>query len=249
MFLLAAIVTIGVFLTLVPPDERARAFYVWMAAVCTGEFLFFAWSANGAITRHVPRRLSGAVQMTVYALIVVWLVATIVAALIVAPPGKVQNYYADTIAAIYAALTFLFFFAAYLLYMKDLAVQQEDRVVQADRLDLRKRVGDIENVAQALRACAQGCSDYAVPIDRLLKRLDGVRTSLDYAPPGKIGTLEEEGGRHVDVVNAKIEKEIDALLTHVAGIGPQNAEEGIEQMTAILNQIDSLLNERKHELI
>lgn len=249
MFALAALVTIGAFLTFVAPDERGKPFYLWLAVVCTAEFVAFAWAADTAIARQAANRLSGAVRVTIHVMIAIWLLATIAAAIFAAGPGRIQNYYNDRLAALYAVLTFLFFFAAFQLYRRDLTAQAEDAVTQIDRSELRKYVGAIDAARDRLRQMAATSAGAGPRIDRIHKRLDALRTSLDYAPPGKLGTVEEQGGVHVDQVNADIIAEVGNLSATIEGLGTPPADQILAEIEAAADRIESLLRERQRQLI
>jgi hypothetical protein len=248
MFALAAFVTIVAFLSFVPPDERARPFYLWMAVVCAVEFVAFAWAANTAVAKQATRRLSGAVVTTVHVMIVIWFLVSVAAAVMGAGPGRVQSYYHDRLAAVYAVLSFLFFFAAYQFCRRDLVLQAEDAVTQADRNELRKHVGAIEAARERLRQLAPAAGDRAPRFDRLAKRLDAVRTSLDYAPPGKLGTPEEKSGAHVDQTNAQIVAEVGALKTQISALGAGSADNLVADIEAVTDRIEALLRERQRQL-
>jgi len=251
MFLAAAIITIFAFLTAVPPADRGRPFYIWMAVACAAELLFFAWTANWSISRRSPRTITGATRVMIHVLIAVWLLITLLTAVIATHLKQDMSYYNDRIAIAYAALTLLFFFGSYLLYSKDLVIQREDKITQADRLELRAHVVDVEEVSESLRRLAADNPDSGITLDRLVKRLDAVRTGLDFAPPGKIGVLEEDGGRHVDEINARIIGEIQELADSVrdleSGTGPLDDRAG--RVDSIVARIESSLRQRQHQLL
>ena len=251
MFLAAAIITIFAFLTAVPPADRGRPFYIWMAVACAAELLFFAWTANWSISRRSPGTTTGATRVMIHVLIAVWFLITLVTAFVATHQRQEMSYYNDRIAIAYAALTLLFFFGSYLLYAKDLTIQREDRITQADRLELRAHVADVEKVSDSLRRLGADSPDSALVLDRLAKRLDAVRTGLDFAPPGKIGALEEDGDRHVDEINARIIGEIRELAESVrdleAGAGP--FDDRVAPVDSIVARIESSLRQRQHQLL
>ncbi|MFH0965819.1 MAG: hypothetical protein V2A58_17620 [Planctomycetota bacterium] len=251
MFLAAAIITILAFLTAVSPADRHRPFYIWMAVACAAEFVLFAWTANWSVSRRSPGTITGATRIMIHVLIVIWFLVTLVTAFVATHPRQEQSYYNDRIAIAYAAFTLLFFFGSYLLYAKDLVIQREDRIAQADRLELRAHVADVEEVAQSLRRIADRNPDSAVAIDRLLKRLDAVRTGLDFAPPGKIGTWEEDGARHVDEINARIIGELQELTKSVSDLesGAGSFADGSARLDAVVGRIESSLRRRQHQLL
>ncbi len=251
LFLLASLIIVAIFLTAVPPSGRNTGFYVWLATLCMATFVCFAWTTNYTISRRTGRRASGAVMVMVHFLIVLWFIITVILAFVGAKWSAESGRYTDTLGLMYAALTFMFLLGASALYRRDLAVQQEDRVTQVQRVRLQVHTEEVNQVCYDLRKWANENADHTVAVDRLVKKLEGVRTSLDFSPPGKIGTLEESDGRNVHEINNKIVTVLEELKSRLAELqrGSSDPAERLAGIDNITNRIESLLRQRQQQLL
>lgn len=251
MFMLTTLIIIATFLTAVPPEARNTGFYTWMLTVCTAAFVCFMWTANYVISWRGGRRASGATMLTIHGLIVVWFVITLILAMVGAQWSARSGQYTDWLAIIYAALTLLLLMGASALYARDLAVQREDDVGQSQRRELQVEVVDVDEICRSLRAWSADNDSHAVVVDRLVKTLEGIRTSLDFAAPGKVGTLEEGLGRDVHDINVKIATTLGELAPRLAELrrGSSDPAERIEGMAEVARRVDSLLRKRQQQLL
>lgn len=251
MFLLAALITIVLFLSAVAPESRGVAFYVWMAVVCTGEFVFFAWSVNYSAVRRHGRGVSGATLHIVHAMIGIWFLIGILLAVVGGLlPGKGDQYH-DVVAELFAVLTFVFLFAASSLYAKDLETQAEDRVTQPERVELQVWATAVDRARDELRRFGQEHADHTVAVDGLIKKLDAIHTSLQHAPPGKTGVQEEESGRSVSKFNTQIIALLEKLQTIVAGLSTarESSLARLKDLEHLAVQCESLLRQRQQFLL
>jgi len=253
LFLLGALITISAFMLLVPPERRGTGFFLALTAICAAEFVGFAWTANYFLSLRSDFRVSGATQILIHLLIVGWFVITVLFSLVMAPASSAQGDPSWTrwVIVIYVALTFLYFVAAIALYSRDATLQAVDRLTQGERQELQVRVGDVDRAVLAIRNWAKQAPDQSAAADRLVKRLDGIRTGLQYAPPAKAGAMEESGPRSVQAVNAQIGKQLEELGACVAGFGgsADAASRSAGAVGGILDQIDSLLEQRQQLLL
>lgn len=276
-FLLVAMITIVAFLSFgaPAPSERTNVFYIWLAVACAAEFILFAWTANWLVGRQSDIRVSGAVIVIIHVMIVIWLVITLYTAFSVTGPRRTierlqnqiedlvsgeseeleveesANRYNDPIAFAYMILTFLFFFGAASLYAVDIIHQQRDRITQAERKQLRVRAPDAQHACVLLRKAADDHPNFAVKTDRLAKRLEGIRTNLDYAPPAKAGTIEEPGGISVADINQQITNEMDLLTKSLKALESDegNMEATLQQLEAGISRLELLVQQRQQRLL
>jgi hypothetical protein len=166
-------------------------------------------------------------------------------------PGEGGSRFADGIAIVYAVLTFLLLFAASALYARDAAVWAEDREVRGQRIELQVRAGEVDQLCRDLRNWGAANSAHTAAVDRVAKRLDAVRTSLDFAPGGKVGTLEEGTARNVASLNAQIASALQTLKDRAADLQtrPGDAAERLGALNAGVDQIDTLLRQRQQFLL
>jgi len=251
LFMLTTLVIMAIFLTSVPPEGRNTGFYVWMMAVCTAALVCFLWTANTVLAARCGRRASGAALLTIHGMIAVWFCITLVLAFVGAQWSAATGQYTDKLAILYAAMTLLMLMGASALYARDMAVQREDAAAQPQRKELQLEVVDVEEICSNLRAWAADNGEHVTAVDRLVKMIEGIRTSLDFAAPGKVGTLEEGAGQDVHDLNVKIIATLEELGSRVAELqqGSSDPGERIEGMTEVVRRIESMLKKRQQHLL
>lgn len=247
IFVLAAIITITIFHAFVPPENWGATFYIWMTAILGGEFVFFAWLANYGLRRRFgPGRNDGAVLLSIHGMILGWLLIGIALAVVAGASG-----FGWRLSLVYAALTFFLLFGASALYINNLRTLAEDRAALAQRVDLQVRASDIEQAARDLRAWGTENRAHLGDAERVAKKLDAARTSLDFAPPGKPGTLEEGQARGVADLNAQIGVAIGRLTADLRQLrtAPADPAAGLRALDAGSEELDSLLRQRQQRLL
>jgi hypothetical protein len=237
--LLVVLVTTGIFFVLVAPEARSTPFFFWLSILCTAEFVAFAWYANGLVAAGTGQQLTGATRMTIHVLIAGWFAVTLVASTVLAHSPDYQPATLDRIGVLYAVLTLLLFLAVSALYSRDLRAQREDDEAQVDRQSLRHHLVDVEQLAAVLRRAVASEPEQAVSIDRLLKRLDGLKTDFEYASPRSTGDVAEPMERIVE--------QIKRLCACEADIGGENLGAGITEATSCLERLELLFRERQRE--
>jgi len=253
LYLVAVCITFSAFLLIVPFENRGTVAYMGLAAVCGAELALFAWHVNMRLLRDARQRISGAVQVTICAMIVVWFVITLVvatqmAAAKAAPPAPVTGGWVDRVIVVYSVLTFAFLVAAVALYAKDWSAQDQDKTAQLQRREMRVRVGDVDNVITAVRNHIGRNPDDAATADRMLTRLNGLRTSLDFALPAKAITPEEDGPSDLHDINVRIQGELNELVAAAAKI-PENAPAAFARADSAIERLDALLKDRQRRLL
>jgi cob(I)alamin adenosyltransferase len=258
MFLLAAMITIVAFLAAVAPENRGVLFYVWLAVLCGGEFIIFTWSVNYQISKH-GRGLTGATLQTIHLLMIWWFLIAVPLAIVGGLAtglmewltGGHASQWHDVVAELFAVMTLLFLLGAAMIYAKDLELQGEDRATQPDRIELQVWVAHVEEVVDNLRRFASEDDDHAASVDRLIKKLDAIRSSLQHAPPGKFGVHEEDGGRSVTHYNARIIGMIEELQAEVTKVcaGEEQTSDRLREIDQLLDRCESTLRQRQQFLL
>lgn len=280
-FLLAAMITIAAFLALGSPvpSERPSGFYIWMAVALAAEFVLFAWTANWYFSSRSEKKVTGAVVVVIHVMIVIWLAVTLYTAFSIAGPKKTidsiekkanelidryvmgetvdtaseqpANRFNDPISFIYMALTLVFFLGASSLYSLDAAYQERDLAINVERKQVRASAPDAEHACSVLKKLAGSNPDMSVRIDRLAKRLEGIGTDLQYAPPAKPGAREEPGGLSVADINEEIAGEIDLLMPSLSSLegGEGSAEAVLREIEDHVARLELLTQRRRQRLL
>ncbi len=250
MFLLAALITIVVFLAAVPPSDRRIGFYVWMAVLCGGEFVIFTWAINYRSSRH-GRGISGATLQIIHLMMIWWFLIAVPVAAVGALTTWRSSQFHDLVAELLAILVFFFFLGATILYSKDLAIQAEERATEPERVELQVWATTVQQACDDLRSFASTHDDHAVYVERLVKKLDAIGTSLQHAPPGKIGVREEKGGRSVRQYNARIVALIEELRDKVVRVcaSSEDISGRLDDLDQLLGRLESLLRQRQQFLL
>src|SRR3990172_8962171 len=235
MCLVAVSITVALFLVLVPLASRGYAFYFAVSVLCAAELVCFAWLVNYRLSRFYEIRISGATQITIHVLIGAYFLVTVIFALILAPSPSESKGFFNAVTLVYAASVFALLLAASMLYAKDIALVAENVRIRAQGRALRVLELDAEQICMTLRDSARKNSGDVAAVDRVVKKIEGLRTSLQYAPGRKPGTLEEDE-RRIEDINNKINSGLEALTQSVANMG---GPDGFGQK---LNAVDSTVN-------
>jgi hypothetical protein len=218
--------------------------------LCGGEFIIFAWTVNYGISRH-GRGLTGATLRIIHLMMIWWFVIALPLATVGGLMGWRYSRWHDLVAELFAIMTFLFFVGATMIYAKDLELQAEDRATQPERVELQVWVTAVEQAGEELRRFAAEHADHVVPVDRLIKKLDALRTSLQHAPPGKFGVHEEDSGRSASQYNARIVVILEELQAKVtkACAGGEETPARLRELDELANRFESLLRQRQQFLL
>ena len=249
MFLAACLITIAIFLVMVSSKDRGAGFYLGVSALCAAEFVCFAWLANYRLSRYYKIRISGATQITIHVLIGAYFFMTVVFALVLAPSPSQSEGFFNAVSLLYAALTFLLLLAASMLYAKDIGLQAEGAAIRAESRPLRLLDVDVEQICMTLLDSAKASSTDSAAVDRVVKKIEALRTSLQYAPPRKPGTLDESGERSVRDINKKITNQFDELTQSAGNISGERLGEKLAAIESTVNQIEMLLKQRQQQLL
>ena len=249
MCLVAVSITVALFLVLVPLASRGYAFYFAVSVLCAAELVCFAWLVNYRLSRFYEIRISGATQITIHVLIGVYFLVTVIFALVLAPSPSESKGFFDAVTLVYAASVFALLLAASMLYAKDIGLQAEGAAIRAESRPLRLLEVDVEQICMTLRDSAKASSTDPAAVDRVVKKIEALRTSLQYAPPKKPGTLEEDE-RSIEDINNKINSRLKALTQSVANMGgPDGFGEKLNALDSTVNEIEMLLKQRQQRLL
>ncbi len=281
IFLLVAVLTITAFLAFGEPilSERGSGFYIWMTVVCAAELVLFAWTANWYFSSQSSKKVSGAVVIIIHVMIVIWVIGTIYTASAMTSRKTIEkftkgvvdiveehlpygvagqktdesdaNRFNDPIAFLYMGFTLIFFIGAVFLYTADMAHQEKDYITQTERKNVSVRVPDTEFASSTLKKACAVYPDSAVRIDRLAKRIEGISTSLHYAPPAKPGTREEQGGVSVADINLEINNEVTLLMQSLSRFNNDAAgtDSACAEVDAIVSRLELLVQRRQDRLL
>ena len=249
MCLAAVSITVALFLVLVPLSSRGYAFYFAVSVLCAAELVCFAWLVNYRLSRFYEIRISGATQITIHVLIGVYFLVTVIFALILAPSPSESKGFFNVVTLVYAMSVFALLLAASMLYAKDISLVAESVQIRTQSRPLRVLEVDTEQLCMTLRESAKKNSGDVAAVDRVVKKIEGLRTSLQYAPGKKPGTLEEDE-RSIEDINNKINSRLEALRQSIANMGgPDGFGEKLSGVDSTVNEIEMLLKQRQQRLL
>ncbi len=236
--LFGIIITLFAFLTIIDPEKRDATFYVWLSVICTGELILFAWSSSWIVEKTIQRRISGASRIIIHVMIGIWFFITVLlgATLTIAPRGRYQDF----ISILYIVLTFLFLAACSAIYTRDIRIQDDTSFAMAERSKLQYKTYCISHMKQRLRSIAEASPENAVRIDRIIKRLDSIESSLRYAAPAKTGTFEEVGPRSSETLIDMITESVDSMAVELNKAMSGASSSLSEFLTTLERRIDDL---------
>ena len=249
MSLAAVLITVGIFSLLVPLESRGTPFYFAISALCAAELICFAWLVNYRLSRFFQIRASGATRITIHVLIVAYFFLTLIFALVLAPSPEEKARFFNAVTLVYAAFVFLLLFAAGMLYAKDINLQAETAEIQSESRSLKLMQVDIEGICMSLRESAKANSADVAAVDRVVKKIEALKTSLQYAPGKKPGTAEEDE-QSIEDINEEINARLNELTQNVADMdGPDGFGDKLNAVDATVNQIEMLLKKRQQRLL
>ncbi|MBN2271035.1 MAG: hypothetical protein JXN61_10495 [Sedimentisphaerales bacterium] len=249
MCLVAVSITVALFLVLVPLASRGYPFYFAISVLCAAELVCFAWLVNYRLSTFYEIRISGATQITIHVLIGVYFMVTVIFALVLAPSPSESKGVFNAVTLVYAASVFALLLAASMLYAKDIGLVAERAEIQAQSRPLRLLEVDVEQICMTLRDSARKNSGEVAAVERVVKKIEGLRTSLQYAPGKKPGTLEEDE-RNIEAINNKISSRLEALTQSIADMsGPEGFARKLGAVDSTVNEIEMLLKQRQQRLL
>ena len=249
MCLVAVSITVAIFLVLVPPASRGYAFYFAVSVLCAAELVCFAWLVNYRLSTFYEIRISGATQITIHVLIGAYFLVTVIFALILAPSPSESKGFFNAVTLVYAASVFALLLAASMLYAKDIGLQAEGAAIRAESRPLRVLELDVEQICMTLRESARKNAGDVAAVERVVKKIEGLRTSLQYAPGKKPGTLEEDE-RSIEDINNKISSRLEALTKSTGNMGgPDGFGQKLSAVDSTVNEIEMLLKQRQQRLL
>jgi hypothetical protein len=239
---LAALVTAAAFYVFIPgPDRedqgRKLTFYVAMGLIIGAEFVFFSHLAFSKVAEARGGEVSTATRFQVQGAIVLWLLATVVAAVMAVDPERSGTIKADKILVIDLILTFLFFAFAYFMYSKDIEVGRSARQLAAARNRVQLCVPDLEQVMRAVGELGRQFPEHAVLADQTGKKVDTVRSALE----GVVVSERGLGGEALQQIEAQIQQQIDQLSSLSRGLTQTSSGPVPQALRGIGEQAEAIL--------
>jgi len=248
-FAVGAVVTCALFLVFVPGPERGITFYVAMCIVITAELVLFTHLAYSRLARAFPPGPSRAIRLEVHALILLWLIAAIITAILAVRPENTDTFTADKIFVIYLLVTFLFFVAAYFLYSNSIEIEETDAQLVAERKDITSKAPDIDHVIRAVEDIGHRNAEYSVQVDRVWKKLNTLRSNIESAFVSE-RTLSQPASSVHDW-SSQLEQQVSQLVTlsdSASTITPEKVPELLDNIVSKAESIITTLQKRENSL-
>ena len=178
LFLLAVGLTVAAYLSLVIPDYRSQAFFVAVTSSCIAQLVFFGFLLYAMLTPASPNTPDTATRYRTGTLTGIWLIVVLVTSGMAAAPKNADTFISDQLLIIQLTISLLFFMAVVFQHRQSVVVQMGDVQVQRERVRLEAYAGGLDVLLEALHRAAERFPAQAVEFERLVKRLDTLRTQL-----------------------------------------------------------------------
>jgi hypothetical protein len=211
LFAIGAAVTCALFLVFVPGPERGMTFYVAMSIVVAVELVLFAHLAYSRLARAYPPGPSRAIRLEIHALIIIWLVVTIITTIFAVRPENADTFTADKILVIYLLATFLFFLAAYFLYSNSIEVEKTDAKLVAERRSITSKTPDIEHAIRLIEEIGRLYAEHSILADSTCKKLNTLRSNIESVFVSERALSQNSGDRRD--WNSQLEKLVSELIS------------------------------------
>jgi hypothetical protein len=221
LFFLMAGLTAATYLSLIIPEYRNQAFYVGLTSSCVAEFVFLGYLLYTLLAPASASTPDTATRVRLTALVAIWLVVILVTSGIAVVPEYADSFFSDKLLIIQLAITFLFFLGLVFQHRQSVAVQTRAEPVQQERVRLEAYAGGVEVLLDEVQGAGERFPEQAVEFDRLLKRLDTVKTQLQSSS----GTTPRDGGRPCETIPVEqVERSLRELKQQVQQVGEASTE-------------------------
>jgi hypothetical protein len=221
LFAMMVGVTIAAYFSLIIPEYRNQAFYVGLTSSCVAEFVFFGSLLYAILSPASPSTPDTATRVRLTCLMAIWLVVILVTSGMAVAPKYADTFVSDKLLIIQLAISFLFFMGLVFQHRQSVVVQTRNEPVQRERVRLDAYAGGVDVILSELQRTAERYPAEAVEFDRLLKRLDTLKTQLQSSS----GTTLRDAGRPCETIPVEqIERSLRELKQQVQQVSEASAE-------------------------
>lgn len=232
-FAIGAAVTCAVFLVFVPGPQRGMTFYIVMSIVVAAELVLFAHLAYSRLAREYPPGPSRAIRLEVHALILLWLIVTIIIAIFAVRPENADTLASDKILVIYLLATLLFFLATFFLYSNSIEIEKTDIQLVAEREIVTSKAPDIEQVIRAVEDIGRRYSEHVILVDSTNKKLNTLQINIESVFVSERAINQQTSD--VQKWNSQLEQQITDLIS----LSDSTSTIASDKVPELLNKITS----------
>jgi len=238
LLLICAIgLTIAGFFAFIVPEDRGLTFHSVLVSSCVAELILASYLAYFLIVPHTVKRPSPAVRMRVLQLLVIWFLVILVSGAFAAAPANADTFFSDKIILFQAIVTFFLLLGVYFLDRQDVMLQLQEEAPQQERVRLQSYSGGVDALFDSLHWLAERRPQNALEIDRLVKRLDTLKSQLLSVSPA----AQREPGRMVQPVSVEgIEEPLRQLQEGVAQLSAAADDQFESRLMRVRQNIDAL---------
>ena len=245
LWALSVALTILSFYTLVAPENQDRTFHTVMGTICFAESVLFAYVGYMLAIPQAVTRASPAVRMRIFVLVVIWFVLILILGIVAVHPLMTDTFYSDNLFVFQAMLTLLLLIGCVAFHRQDVMIQMLREGPEDERVQLKSFVCGVEARIESVRSLLGRYERHDVDIDRLIKRLDTVKTQLLSVLP----QAERAMGRGVQPIAMEtIERPLTDLHDAVENLLVADAEETFtkefDKVCAIVEKLVEALGHR-----
>lgn len=241
--ILAAVITVVTFYTLITPEFRNRTFHQVVASCCLAELVFFGYLAflfwagsHGSDPAH-------AVRLRTMTLITLWALAVIVSGAFAVVPAYADTFYSDKILIWQLIGTFPALAAAFLLHRQQAGIEAGSAGPQQGRAQVQSYALGLDPLLNLVSGLSVKRPQQAVSLDHLRKRLETLRHQLAASFP----RTDRLAGRMVEPVNLPaLEQELRALHDRIGGLAAVPEEQLEQEMEKAREAIDQAIVAVQH---
>jgi hypothetical protein len=243
LFLAAMAVTITAFYSLIIPEYRGPTFYTVVVGCGVAELIFFAFLGCVLLSAGAVTQAGHAIQLRIMTLVSIWAVAIIISGSIALAPKMADTFYADKLLIFQLIFTFFVLLAAYLLHRQNTVVEESQSATQRQRIQFQSYAVGINPLLENLRLLAEKWPDAAADFDKLIRRLDTLKTQLMAITP----MAHRDEARLAQPVTAEeIEQSLKELHRRIGILAQVSQAELATQVGKVREQVDGAIAALKH---
>ena len=174
----AAALTAAAFFSFIIPEYRGTTFYHVLGSSLVAELVFFAYLAYAMIAGPAPGEPSPGMRLRIMVLVIFGLLVILVSGAVAIAPTQADTFYSDKILLWQMLFVFALFVGAYLLNRQDMVLQQGRAEPERGRLQLQSYAMGVDALLTSVRELIARRPTSAVELEKLVKRLDTLKTQL-----------------------------------------------------------------------